>query len=213
MTLSTVMKYALIDYTNFGVVFVSDSPFRWTMTILRSCIVDTNIVKIMPSNPVYGSITNASIRDNFYYLDRAKGITLGDLKEANEIYYEKQHLARLMHPLIALLVDALSTRSLASLSEHGIPMDDTIALEVLQSKPESGEYSPGVLEYANTLDITPEQAYTELMLEYKTFHAVKMRTYAMSRKYQSLIRQVKTIDDANALRTEIQQKLINDTYI
>ena len=207
------MKYTLIDYTNFGVIYVSEAPIRWPLTMLRSCILDTNIVKLLPKNPVYAELNNRTITEKFYYLDRATGITVGNNHEINDIFLEKQRLARLMAPLVFTLIEAINTRSLNALNEHGMPMDDTLAYEILKSDPDIDVYSSGVLEYATTLGITPAQAYTELQLEYQTYHAVKMKTFATSRKYQSLIRQVKTKDQADQLHAEITQKLINDTFI
>jgi hypothetical protein len=184
------------------------------MTMMRACILDTNIVKVLPKNPVYNDLNNRSVAEKFYYLDRAQGITEGNAaSEVNDIFLEKQRLARLMAPLIFTLIEAINTRSLNALNEWGMPMDDTLAHAVLQSVPEHDSYSPGVHEYATTLGITPEQAYAELQLEYKTYHAVKMKTYATARKYQSLIRQVRTKGQADALHAEITQKLINDTFI
>lgn len=210
------MKSALLDYTNSGIIHVIDEnrgPVRWQLTMLRSCIVDTNITRVNPTHPLYGELTNENVRSAFYCFDRADGIKKPGNFEVNEIFREKQRRAELMVPLLGLLIDAISKRSFNGLNEFGIPMDDTIAHEVLQSNPAAGQFSSGVLEYATTLDITPEQAYNELYLEYKTIHGVKMRTYATMKKYIALIREVKTYNEAQTLRLTIQQKLISDTYI
>lgn len=208
------MKTFLFDFTNFGIVHVStNGPGRWQLSLLRSCLLDTNIGQVAPSNPLYENFNNQSITEQFYYLDRNNGISIGEQHEVNEYQIEKQQRARLMMPLINKLTSALSRRSFNSLNEYGIPMDDTIAFEVTQSDPIAGNFSSGIVEYATALEITPMQAYQELQLDYKTHHAVKMRTYATTKKYISMIRDVRTQEQANQVQASIQQKLINDTFI
>ena len=118
-----------------------------------------------------------------------------------------------MVPLVNLLMDAIARRSFNILNEYGIPMDDTIAVEISNSDPSTDSYSPNIIEYANTLDITPAQAYQELQLDYKTHHGIKMRTYATTKKYQQLIREVKTQEQSDSLLKEMRQKLILESFI
>jgi hypothetical protein len=208
------MKTFLFDFTNFGIVYVSTTgPRRWQLSLLRSCLLDTNIGQVAPSNALYENFNNQSITEQFYYLDRNNGISIGEQHEVNEYQLEKQQRAKLMMPLIDKLTSALSRRSFNSLNEYGIPMDDTIAFEVTQSDPDTGNFSSGIIEYATALEITPMQAYQELQLDYKTHHAVKMRTYATTIKYISMIRDVRTQEQADQVQASIQQKLINDTFI
>jgi len=208
------MKTFLFDFTNFGIVYVSTTgPRRWQLSLLRSCLLDTNIGQVAPSNALYENFNNQSITEQFYYLDRNNGISIGEQHEVNEYQLEKQQRAKLMMPLIDKLTSALSRRSFNSLNEYGIPMDDTIAFEVTQSDPDTGNFSSGIIEYATALEITPMQAYQELQLDYKTHHAVKMRTYATTKNYISMIRDVRTQEQADQVQASIQQKLINDTFI
>ena len=215
VAISICMKNFLYDYTNYGLVYVSDNIVanKWQLTLLRSCLLDTNISRISDNNSLYADINNKSIREKFYYLHRTSGISLGNLHERNVYFEEKQRRALLMAPLVNLLMSAIVTRSFNTLNEYGIPMDDTIAFEVTQSDPAAGNFSSGIIEYAKALEITPMQAYQELQLDYKTHHAIKMRTYATTKKYTSLIRNVRTQEQANEVQQSIQQKLINDTFI
>lgn len=213
MAISMCMKTFLFDFTNFGIVYVSDTGRRWQLSLLRSCLLDTNIGQVFPGNKLYENFNNQTITEQFYYLDRNNGISIGEQHEFNDYQFEKQQRARLMMPLIDKLTAAVSKRSFNSLNDHGIPMDDTIAFEVTQSDPVTGNFSSGVIEYATALEITPMQAYQELQLDYKTHHAVKMRTYATTKKYISLIRNVRTQEQADEVQASIQQKLINDTFI
>lgn len=207
------MKTYLFDFTNRGILYVIDNPSKWNISVLRSCLPDTSIARVSPKNPLYSNFNNVSIREKFYQSHRDAGIFIGDEKELNNIFLEKRRLAHLMMPVIITLTEALYKRSFNLLNEFGLPMDDTISFEVLNSNPETNSFSCGVIEYANTLEITPLEAYTELKLEYESVHSIKMRTYAVFRKYQSLIREIKTSEDATALINEINQKLVNDTYI
>jgi hypothetical protein len=210
------MKTFLFDYTNFGVVYINEDTTnakRWLLSVLRSCILDTNISTLYPRSPLYKDFTNASLSDTFYRLDRNFLVVVGEFHEVNEYLLEKQKRARLMVPLIQILINALANRSYKSLNDYGIPMDDTIAIELLESDPDNDYYSPGVIEYATTLEITPSQAYQELQLDYKTVHAVKMRAYATIKKYTTLIREVRTEEQAKVLENIILDKLYNDTFI
>jgi len=210
------MKTFLFDFTNFGIVYVNENtnnPMRWQLSILRSCLLDTGIARVFSFNPFYKELTNVALGDKFYFLDRPRGVAIGNQHEVNEYFLEKQRRAKLMMPLIDLLVNAVSSRSFSELNDFGIPMDDTIAIELMNSNPNTNEYSPGVIEYATMLSITPAQAYQELQLDYKTHHAVKMKTYATTKKYINLIRAVRTTEQANALLENINQKLFKDTYI
>ena len=209
------MKTFLFDFTNFGIVYVNSGPVqnRWQLSLLRSCLLDTNIGRVSPASPFYEEFNNKTITEKFFHLDRVGGVAVGEVHEFNEYHLEKQRRARLMMPLINKLVEAISKRSFNSLNEYGIPMDDTIAFEVTQSNPELEQFSSGIIEYATALEITPAQAYQELQLDYKTHHAIKMRTYAVTKKYISMIRDVRTQEQANDVLNSIQQKLINDTFI
>jgi hypothetical protein len=210
------MKTFLYDYTNFGIVYVNEderNSRRPMLSILRSCILDTNIGNTFPKNPIYAELTNSSIREKFYHIDKLNGVAIGQSHEVNEYFIEKQRRAQLMVPLINMLLEGLSRRSLGTLNDYIIPMDDTISIEILKSDPVAQVYSSGIVEYARTLGIEPAQAYIELELDYKTHHAVKMRTYAMTKRYMNLIREVKTTDDANSLLADMKQRLITDSFI
>ena len=211
------MKTFLFDYTNFGVLCATvgqDPKIRWDFNILRSCILDTNIGRVFPNSPLYSEFSNQICQQKFYVVDRGdNGVALGNPNEINEYFQHKQHKAQLILPLIQSLTSALYKRSFNTMNEFGLPMDDTLAWEIHKSLPDQDYYSPGVVEYANTLGIAPAEAYKELELEYQTIHGIKMRTYAVAKKYQALIREVNSVDDANTLAAEINQKLIKETFI
>lgn len=211
------MKTFLFDYTNFGVLCAvtgQDLKTRWDFSMLRSCILDTNISRVFPNSPLYQDFDNQSCQQKFYVVDRGlNGIALGDVNEMNSYFSAKQQKAQWILPLVRSLTDALYKRSFNSINEFGLPLDDTLAWEVSRSQPDINYYTPGIVEYANTLGITANEAYKELELEYQTIHGIKMRTYAVAKKYQNLIREVSSRDQAQELAKEINQKLIKETFI
>lgn len=214
------MKQFLFDHTNWGIICVFDHPIpnraRWESSIMRYCILDTNFGTAMPENPEYKDLNNQLIQQNFYQRSLVNGhggFKRGVENEINELYLEKQRLARLMLPPIRRLLELLNKRTLQNINEHGTPIDDVIAYEVLASKPEEGIYSNGVMEYANTLGITNEQAFTELRLEFETSYAFKIRSYAFMRMFQSKIRKIKTQEDSARVMKEIHDKLFVETQI
>lgn len=215
--LYTGMKTFLFDYTNFGVLCATvgqDPKIRWEFSMLRSCILDTNVGRVFPGSPLYNDFSNESCQQTFYVVDRGdSGVALGNPNEVNTYFTAKQNKAQLILPLVRSLTNALYKRSFNTINEFGLPMDDTLAWEVNQSQPNNNYFSPGVIEYANTLGITAAEAYKELALEYQTIHGIKMRTYAVAKKYQSLIREINTLPQAQDLAAEIDQKLIKETFI
>jgi hypothetical protein len=210
------MKTYLFDFTNYGIVYVNDDtkqPKRWTLTLLRSCILDTNLGKVSPLNPCYQQLNNNSIQNEFFYMDRGISLNKGEMHEFNHIYREKQRRAGLMMPVLDLLVNCIQRRSFNMLDDFGLPIDDTIALEISQCNPDNDSYSQGVISYAQILGITNYQAYQELSIDYKTHHAVKMRSYAQVNKYLPQVRSIRSQADADLLVREITNTLLNDTWI
>lgn len=210
------MKTALIDLTTMGIIFVAHgnlSKVKWEMSMMRSCVLDTNVFKIPPSVPLYSQITNETVQEHFYVTGRGYKVELGHADLKNRYFTEKQRTAQLIYPLVKALTDNLYTRSIAYIEDHALPMDDTIAIAVLDSDPTAHRYSAGVLEYASTLEITPQQAYQELKLDYETVHSVKMRVYAVSKKYASLIRAVSSKEQADTLLQQINQQLYSETFL
>jgi len=214
------MKIYLYDWTNFGVLYVYDYPnksaekIKWFFNILRSCVLDTGISRIVDTEPLYKIFTNQAIVDNLYVINFSAGTRLGEPSELNTVFINKRNQAQLIAPVVEKLVEALYNRVIFSWpNEIGINIHDTLALEVMNSSPDTGHYTSGILEYAHALNISPEQAYTEIKLESDTLNSLKMRAYAVSKKYQVLIRQVKTQAQADALGNEITQKLVADSRI
>jgi|LakMenEpi03Aug12_release.lakeMendotaPanAssembly.Ray.scaffolds.fasta_scaffold149379_3 hypothetical protein len=211
------MKTALIDLTTMGIIFVHSSPnlskIKWEMSMMRSCVLDTNVFRIPPSAPLYSQITNETVQEQFYVTGRGYKVDLGNADLKNRYFTEKQTTAQLIYPLVKALTDNLYTRSIAYIEDHALPMDDTIAVAILESDPATHSYSAGVLEYASTLEITPQQAYQELKIDYETVHGIKMRVYAVSKKYASLIRSVSNKEQADALLQQINQQLYLETFL
>ena len=215
------MKTYLLDMTNWGIVYITDSFMQnpnWNMQIMKMCILDTEVGIINAGNPMY-KLDNNELATHFYQRNRAltaginNQIIRGTDNECNGFFLEKQQKARLIAPLIALLTSAVKRRLLNRLIKFDTPMEDTLAYEVLNSNPITSTFTHGILEYAEILGITPAQAYTELKLDYETIHSIKMRAYATIKKYQSLIREVNTTALANELYAEMEQKLLKETFI
>ena len=217
------MKTFLYDLTNFGLIYVTDTKDKvktnWEISIFKSCILDIGSSMISPKSSVYNDLSNDAISTKFFVLNRdylstvLDKVNLGNPEEINDVFLAKQKKAQLIAPLIILLTDAITRRSLNKLVNSGFPIDDTLAHELSKCNIDENIYSVGVTEYAKTLGITAQQAYIELKLEYESAHSIKMRSYALTRKYQSLIREVNTEEDAQLLKEEIIQKLLRETYI
>lgn len=214
------MKPYLYDSTNFGILYVYDRPnyspdkSKWIFNILRSCVLDTNFSRMLDRDPLYKNFNNQTVIDNLYVLNFNTGIRIGTENETNLIFIEKRKRAQLLAPVVEKLVDVLHDQIIFNWpNEIGISVHDTLALEIMNSSPEDGLYTPSVLEYATALKITPKQAYTEIKLESETLNSLKMRAYTVSKKYQVLIRQIETEEQANALINQINQKLILDCQI
>jgi hypothetical protein len=205
------MKYVLMDYTNYGVVFVAKSnnsdKIKWDFNILKSCILDTYIV---PCADISLSINY--IQDNFVFQRNEKFVD-GNRENRNDTFLFKQKKAELIYPLISELNSAIITQSFKYLPEFYFPIDDTLSYQLTKCNPKNNEYSTGVVRYAQTVGMSNEEAYTELSLEVDTIHAVKLRAYAIAKKYENLIREVSTKQQADALLEQIQQKLIRECQI
>lgn len=214
------MKSYLYDLTNFGIVYVYEYPTssidktKWFFNILRSCILDTNVSRMLDNNPLYKNFNNQSVINNLFVLNVGKGVRTGMVHEINPIFIEKRNKAQLLAPIIEKLVEVLCNEIIFGWpNEIGIDVHDTLALEIMNSSPADNQYASGILEYAAALKITPEQAYTEIKLESETLNSLKMRAYTVSKKYQGLIRQVTTQEQADTLINEINQKLVLDSQI
>lgn len=219
------MKTYLYDCTNFGVLYIYDEPFKsgwvtsveksnWILSILRSCILDTRVDRLQIGDPSYDVFTNQTILNNIYITNLSGSVYQGNPQESNEIFVKKRQQAQLIAPIAIYLVNAIYSRLLNGMVNRiGVDIYDTLAIEISNSNPEENQYTPGIIDYANTLGITPSQAYAEIKLECETFNSLKMRAYAVSKKYQVLIRQVTDQKQADSLINEIHQKLIADTRI
>jgi len=211
-------KLFLYDHTNWGVLLVINHPrfSKIEATLLRYCILDTNIGMAFPTYSEFDLLSNSYLNRNFLKrsLDpNTGGLVKGNQTEINKMFLRKQQLAQMMYPIISLLVDGIFKRSFGVLNDFGVPMDDVLAHEVQNSNPEADQYSPGVQEFAKTLGISNLAAYEEMKLEYETSYAVKIRAYAYMRKFQSKIRAIQTQAEANELYDEVFQKLITESKI
>lgn len=207
------MKFVLIDLTNNGVIFVAEShsvnKIRWEFNILKSCILDTHIVPI--PNP--SSILNPTrLTTNFVYTQNGE-FFVGSREEVNETFTTKQNKANLIYPLISRLTQGLIVDSVRHMPEFYFPMEDTLMHEIRNSDSSNNKYSSGVVKYAQTVGMTNQEALTELTLEAETIHSLKMRTYSMAKKYENLIREVNTKEQADELLENIEQKIFRESRI
>lgn len=210
------MKTYLYDYTNFGVLYVSpqaDAKTKWDFSIMRSCILDTNVGRVFANSPSYAAFNNDALRDKFFIVDRNNGVSPGKNESINSIFLEKKRKAQLIAPVVKLLTECIYRRSFNGVNEFGLQIEDTLAFAVHDCDLEKNIFSRGVVEYANTLNISYAEAYEELKMEYETIHSIKMRSYAAAKKFQNMIREISTVEDAREVTQEIEQKLFNETFI
>lgn len=216
------MKLILYDFTNYGLVHIDETGTQvWEMDLLRNCILDTNVATVRKQSPVYDEINNNSIRVSrqnkklyFFFQNKTdQGVFLGSYESDNDYYWKKQELAAIRYPIIQRVCSALRQRTLVNINHFGEPIESTLYSILEQSNEASEEWSSGIIEYAKILNITPRQAFNEIMIDYKTQRDYRFRAYATAKKYEKEIRQVYTKEDANNLLDEINQKLFRDTFI
>lgn len=205
------MKYVLIDLTHTGAVFVAESmdsnKLKWDFNILKSCILDTYVA------PSTNRLLTLNYIQEYFVLERDGNFIAGSREQINEIFLLKQKKAELIYPLISKLTSALITQSFKHLPQFYFAIDDTLAYQLVNCDPEKNQYSVGVVRYAQTVGMSNEEAYTELSLEVDTIHSIKFRAYAIVKKYENLIREVSTKEQADVLLEEIEQKLIRECQI
>jgi len=206
------MKYVLIDLTTHGVVFSAESnridKIRWEFNILKSCILDTKSIPVINPDP----ILNQDKTNRFIYVQNSK-FFVGSVEELNQTFLTKQNKAKLIYPLISLLTKGLIVNSVEYMQQFYFPMEDTLIHEIRNSDPANNMYSSGIINYAQTIGITNEEAFKELSLEAESIHSIKMRTYSMAKHYENLIREVNTKEEADTLLETIEQKLFRESNI
>jgi hypothetical protein len=207
------MKFVLIDLTNNGVIFVAEShsvnKLKWEFNILKSCILDTHIIPI--PNP--STLLNQDrVTTQFIYTHNGE-FSVGSKEELNQTFLTKQNKANLIYPLISRLTQGLIVDSVRHMPEFYFPMEDTLMHEVRNSDSSSNSYSSGIIKYAQTVGMSNEEALKELSIEAETIHSLKMRTYSMAKKYENLIREVNTKEQAADLLENIEQKIFRESRI
>lgn len=209
------MKTYLFDESSLGLLYVaepSNMKKHWFFYILKSCILDTQSLTVYPRHALYNELSNDALTDTFY-ASSPTGPVKGNFEEANDLFKWKKRKVQLILPLVNFLMHAVTLKSTDLMASFSVPFDDTLAHEVTQSLPSSGYYTPGLLEYARITEITPEEAYTELKLEYETMHYLKMRGLAIVKKYTALIREVETEEDAKRVLVSMENILVKDTFL
>jgi len=211
-------KTYLWDHTNSGVVYVFDAGYRtaWNADIMKFCIFDTWVHEAQVSKDINPEFSQQSLDYIFWVRNLAKdagGVSKGKKSAINQLFLRKKELAKLMFPCIDTLTQGIFVRSYRFLTTFNQPMDDMLSYEISNSDPEKNYYTPGIIEYANTLKITPAEAYKEIKLDFESSYAIKMRAYANVRYFQTRIRTIQTQEDSDRVKEEITKKLIVDTML
>lgn len=215
-------KTYLWDNTNNGVVYVFDPGYRtaWNADIMKFCIFDTFVHEARVSKEL--DFNQQSLDHTFWIKDvgfnyqgkvSAGGVAKGKPGSINQLFLRKKELAKLMFPCIDTLTHGIFVKSYRYLTTFNQPMDDMLAYEISNSSPEKNYYTPGIIEYADTLKITPAEAYKEIKLDFESSYAVKMRAYANVRYFQTQIRTIQTQEDSDRVKEEITKKLVVDTIL
>jgi hypothetical protein len=207
------MKYILVDLTNNGVIFssaesVKISKLKWDFNILKSCILDTNIFPVTNPNALLNRISN-----EFIYHQSGE-FFIGDSQEKNQIFLTKQNKVKLIYPLIDRLTVGLFLNSINNhMTEFCFPMEDTLMHEIRNSNPNNDTYSSGIINYAQTVGMTNEEAFRELSVEADSIHSLKMRIYSVAKHYENVIREVNTKEEADGVMEIIEQKIFRESRI
>jgi hypothetical protein len=213
----TYLTY-LWDFTNFGVIYVFEPGPRqqWNADIMKFCIFDTLVHEATVSKTLNTDFSQQSLDHIFWVRHLGKdagGLSKGQPGAISQLFLRKKELTKLMFPCIDALTHGIFGRSYRFLTTFNQPMDDMLAYEISNSCTEQNYYSPGIIEYAETLKITPAEAYKEIKLDFESSYAIKMRAYANVRYFQTQIRNIQTQEDSDRVKEEIIKKLIIDTML
>lgn len=211
-------KTYLWDHTNGGVVYVFDTGYRtaWNADIMKFCIFDTWVHEAQVSKDINPEFSQQSLDHIFWVRNLARdagGVSKGHPGSINKLFLRKKELAKLIFPCIDVLTQGIFARSYRFLTTFNQPMDDMLAYEISNSDPDNNHYAPGIIEYAETLKISPAEAYKEIKLDFESSYAIKMRAYANIKYFQTKIRTIQTQEDSDRVKDEITKKLIVDTML
>lgn len=95
----------------------------------------------------------------------------------------------------------------------GIGLGTTVAWSLLNSNDDDGDYSDGILEYAEIMELDPSQAYQELKLLMDSASIVNMKYFAWYRKNVQAINQMTTEEEMIEYSRGVWAKLIESSTL
>ena len=207
------MKNLLLDYSNYGILYVSNSfP---VLNHLKKGLLDSEHRILHASNSAYSKVSREMFFDDSQHFVIDKW---GDAKPMsndgiNDFYLERRRLAKLRGPVMERLMNMAWSWG----AKTRITPWDTFESEILHSfensDPDTETWSESLTEYAFINHISPSAAYKELKLEYECIHSVKMRIYSTIVYFANKINKMDHTDQVQPMIDEIANRFIRDNWI
>jgi hypothetical protein len=212
--LNRSMKYILTDVTNDGIIYIGDNlP---TTNLIKSGLADAEVWLLYSYHPCYNSISRKGLfedrrmwrfnRNTFDVIEMS-----GEM--LNEAYLEKLRLVRLRYTISERLMALVHVACLPAKTSPFEGFENNLAFAIAQCDPKTETWSNAIIEYAQINQIEPYVAYKEIKLKVESVHSLRMRVYAWQMYFNSLINNIKTQEDLDAVREELFTRFIKDLRI
>lgn len=203
------MKAILVDNTNNGLLWASESQV--VCNHLRSGLIDTNVKHVHTWNERYNDFGFGFFGNHWMLTKNSEIITMPDHLK-NDYYLQKKTWVMLRVPLVAALHRRVTEVTYAS--AHVWPaFDNNIETALNGCDPVEGTFSDEIREYAQINDIDPLYAYRELKIRNDNAKSTKFRMFAWCNKFMTEINAVTTQEQADHVRTLMQNKFFKDSSL
>jgi hypothetical protein len=199
--------HLLIDHNNLGILWVS--PEASIINLLKYGFLEGSNRSIYPKTDSVGRvdkntfITVEDLEKHLYWTP--SGIKEMNANQLTDEFIENKRLAKLRAPMIT----KISNRVQSLVKDKIIPMpfpnsfDSALQSAIDKSNPLENFYHRDIIEMADILGWTPEEAYKDTKLKLESSNSFKVKIYALTMKFANLV---------NTCTTEEQLRLIENEY-
>jgi len=207
------MKIILYDYSNRGVLYMSQSLI--VINMLKRGLVDTDMHTLFPNHPGYEKISKErSITDNLHFqLTRNNDIINLSEGGINPFYLKRRQLVKLRANLMEKLINYAWQASGKLRIGPWDGVENNLEALIDKSNPDTGEWANSLLEYAHIHSIDPLHAYKEIKLEVENLNSLKIRLYASMTFYVGKINNITEQAQIDGVLNEILDRFWRDTWI